>query len=326
MGGVEAVAKLAQYAMSLLAEQLLATRGAKQEVKASKIRAEGHVEVMEILAVGEARAELAGRAVREMAEGSPGLAALMAQEIDRRIEFVVQKRVDNLVQIALRAERALPAGQVPDVEPDLAWTSSFSEAAQDISDEGMQELWARTLAGEVESPGSTSIRTLGVLRNLDQRTAELFQRLCSLSVSLWLGDLPCLDHRLVSFGEDTHRNSPTNFGIRFGDLLVLNEYGLIASEFSTQADYRGVVWGPGNLAPGRAQAGRLVFQGQEWALIHDGEWDFNQELWVQGVGLTQAGRELSKVVELELNPGYAEALKGYFAGKGLEMVSVPSDA
>ena len=43
---------------------------------------------------------------------------------------------------------------------------------------------------------------------------------------------------------------------------------------------------------------------------------------MQGVSLTQAGQELSKVVELEPVPKYAEALKGYFAEKGLDMVQV----
>ena len=326
MGDVGAVAKLGQYLLALLGEPRLASWRARKLVEADKILAHGEAEVMEIRAIGTANAELAASAMLAKAGVPQDLLEKIEGEIDQRIDTLFEERLRNLAQIVVRAERALPPGQVPDVEPDMAWTSSYSEAAQDITDEDMQEMWARTLAGEVATPGSTSIRTLSVLRNLDRRTAQLFRRLCSLSVSLWLGDLPCLDHRLVSFGEDTHRNSPTNFGIRFGDLLVLNEYGLIVSDFNTQADYRGAVCGPGNLAPGREQAGRLEFQGQKWALIHDGEWDFNQELWVQGVGLTQAGRELSKVVELERNAGYADALKGYFAGKGLDMVSVPSNA
>ena len=326
MGDVGAVAKLVQYTVSLLADPLLATWRAKREVKAGIIRSKGLAESMEILAVGGARAEIASKSVREIAEDPHGLSALIENEIERQVESHFQKRVNNLAQIVVRAERALPSGQVPDVEPDMAWTSSFSEAAQDVSDADMQELWARVLAGEVARPGTTSLRTMNVLRSLDQRTAQLFKRLCSLSVSLWEGDLPCLDHRLVSFGGDTHRNSPVNFGIRFSDLLVLNEYGLIVNEFSTQADYRGAVWGPGNLVPGREQHGRLRFQGQEWALIYNEEWDFNQEFWVPGVSLTQAGQELFNVVELEQNAAYTKALRGHFAGKGLDMVRVPSKA
>ena len=322
MGDVGAVAKLAQYTMSLLAEPLLATLRARQEVKANRIRAEGQAEIVEILAIGEARAELAGQAVRELAEDPQGLAALIENEIDRRVESHFQKRVNNLARIVARAERALPPGEVPDVEPDMAWTSSFSNAAQDISDEDMQELWARVLAGEVASPGSTSIRTVGVLRSLDQRTAQLFKRLCSMAVSLSLGQNHCLDHRLVSLGGNLSGNSLQGFGIRFADLLDLSEYGLIVSEFKTQSDYRVCIWRRGNLVPGRALAGTLGFQGQKWALIADGEWDFEKEYWVPGTALTKAGRELSEVVELEPVPKYAEALKGYFAEKGLDMVQV----
>ena len=325
MGDVGAVAKLGHFLLALLGEPRLASWRARKLVEADKILAHGEAEVMEIRAIGAANAELAGRAMLAKAGVPQDLLEKIEGEIDQRIDTLFEKRLRNLAQIVEKASLALPPGDVPDVEPDLAWTSSFSEAAQDISDENMQELWARTLAGEVASPGSTSIRTLSVLRNLDQRTAQLFKRLCALSVSLWLGNVP-LDHRLVSFGEDTHRNSRTNFGIRFGDLLVLNEYGLIVNEVSTQADYRMAVWPPGNLAPGREMAGRLRFQGQEWALIPDGEWDFNQEFWVQGASLTQAGRELSKVVELEQNAGYAEALRGHLAGKGLDMVGIPSNA
>ena len=87
---------------------------------------------------------------------------LIEAEIDHRMESLFEKRVHNLAQIVGKARLALPPGEVPDVEPDMAWTSSYSEAAQDISDEGMQELWARVLAGEVTRPGSTSVRTLSV--------------------------------------------------------------------------------------------------------------------------------------------------------------------
>ena len=188
MGDVGAVAKLAQYTISLLADPLLATWRAKREVAADRIRAEGQAEFMEILAVGEARAS--ATAMLELAAGSQDLVELIEAEIDQRVESLFEKRVRNLAQIVEKARLALPPGQVPDVEPDMAWTSSYSEAAQDISDEDMQELWARVLAGEVEKPGSTSVRTLAILRNLDQSTAKLFRRLCSIAVSLRLGADP----------------------------------------------------------------------------------------------------------------------------------------
>ena len=43
-----------------------------------------------------------------------------------------------------------------------------------VDDEMLQEIYARILASESASPGSISLRTLGVLRYLDRRTAEAF--------------------------------------------------------------------------------------------------------------------------------------------------------
>ncbi|MXY96506.1 MAG: DUF2806 domain-containing protein [Gemmatimonadetes bacterium] len=320
MGEIGAVAKFLQYISSLLAEPSLATWRARKQVEAQRILALGEAEVAEIREVGAARAS--AKAMLELAGASQSLLEQMGREIDQRIESHFDKRLNNLAQIVARAERALPPGQVPDVEPDMAWTSSFSQAAQDISDEDMQELWARVLAGEVEKPGSTSVMTLGVLRNLDQRTAQLFKRLCSMAVSLSVPEGHCLDHRLVSFGGNFSGNSFQGFGIRFTDLLDLSEHGLIISELKTQSDYRVCIGLPGNLVPGRQLPPPFMFQGQRWVLIRDGEWDFEKEFWVPGSALTKAGRELSKVVELEPVPKYAEALKGYFAEKGLDMVQV----
>ena len=55
---------------------------------------------------------------------------------------------------------------------------------QDVSSEKFQLLWAKVLAGEVERPGSTSIRTLSILKNIDQATADLFRKFYSACVVL----------------------------------------------------------------------------------------------------------------------------------------------
>ena len=324
MGDVGAVAKLAQYTMSLFAEPLLLTLRARQEVKANKIRAEGQAETMEILAIGEARAELAGKAVRDLAEDPQGLAALIENEIDRRVESHYQKRVNNLAQIVARAERALPPGQVPDVEPDMAWTSSYSEAAQDISDEDMQEMWARVLAGEVASPGSTSLRTMNILRNLDQRTALIFRRLCSLAVSMSIPGVKDLDHRVISLKGKAAQNSLQDYGLAFDVLNLLNEHELIIADYNSWFDYRSCIARQRTDGLGREVMLGLKYHRQVWALVSDGERDQNKEFKVSGVALTSAGRELSRVVELEPVSAYDEALRSYFAKSGLRMERVGS--
>jgi hypothetical protein len=94
-----------------------------------------------------------------------------------RVEARELARQANLEAIAGKAAEQLPPTASPDpVDPD--WTAEFVNCAQDVSNEAMQSLWAKVLAGEVSKPGAFSRRTLQVVRVLSQRDAELFTKLC----------------------------------------------------------------------------------------------------------------------------------------------------
>ena len=324
MGDVGAFAKLGHYLLALLGEPRLASWRARKLVEADKILAHGEAEVMEIRALGAAKAELAAREMLANAGVPQSLLEKIEGEIDQRIDTLFEKRLSNLAQIVTKAKDALPPGQVPDVEPDLAWTSSFSEAAQDVSDEEMQEMWARVLAGEVARRGTTSLRTMNVLRNLDQATAQKFRRLCSIAVSMTLRDKEFdnlelslrLDHRVVSLEGDAGANSLLDYGLSYAVLNLLNEHELIIADYSSSNDYGDCI--TTQRADGLSLFG-FGYQGQEWAFVPDGERDQGKEFKLPGVALTRAGKELSRVVELETVPEYDEALRGYFAKQGLTM-------
>ena len=49
----------------------------------------------------------------------------------------------------------------------------FLNIAEEISDEEMQDIWGRVLAGEIKKPKSYSLRTLEVLRNISKEEAKL---------------------------------------------------------------------------------------------------------------------------------------------------------
>ena len=317
--GIDGIVKLAQYTVSLLADPLLATWRAKREVEANRIRAHGQTEVMEMLAVGEAKAELAAKGVRDLAEGRQSFASLIEDEIEHRIESLFEKRLNNLAQIVGRAKHALPSGKVPDVEPDMAWTSSFSNLAQDISSEDMQELWARVLAGEVARPGRTSARTLTILRNLDKSTAQAFKRLCHLAVSVALPDGKFLDHRVISLSGSAASNSLSDFGLPFDVLNMLNEHELIIADYNSWWDFRPCIGVRTSKQRGWRVPLGFTYGGQLWGLIPDVERDESQQFKVSGVALTRAGRELSNVVEPEPVPQYDMALREFFRENGLKM-------
>ena len=118
MGDVGAVAKLSHYLLALLGEPRLASWRARKVVEANRILAHGEAEVMEIRARGAAEAELAASATLAKAGVPENLLEKIEGEIDQRIDMLFEKRLRNLAQIVTTAERALPPGQVPDVEPE----------------------------------------------------------------------------------------------------------------------------------------------------------------------------------------------------------------
>jgi len=62
------------------------------------------------------------------------------------------------------------------VEDD--WITNFFDKCRIVSDVEMQGIWSRVLAGESNSPGTYSKRTVNFLSDLDKGDAEMFTRLC----------------------------------------------------------------------------------------------------------------------------------------------------
>ncbi len=86
------------------------------------------------------------------------------------------KRRANLVVIA--AEAADNIGDSVSDEPvDDDWVARFFSYAQDVSNEQLQALWGKVLAGEVGRPGQIPLRTLDLLRNITKGEAELLMKL-----------------------------------------------------------------------------------------------------------------------------------------------------
>lgn len=69
------------------------------------------------------------------------------------------------------------------VEDD--WIVNFFEKCRNVSHGEMQNLWARLLAEEVNTPGSISKRTVNFMESMDRRDAEDFRILCRFSVAKW---------------------------------------------------------------------------------------------------------------------------------------------
>lgn len=101
-------------------------------------------------------------------------------QISKRVAYREARRIQSLYEVVNHAGEALPP--IVNEEPvDSEWTSRFFNSAQDVSNDDLRKIWGSLLAGEVSAPGSCSIRTLDVLRNLAPKEAGSFNELCKLS-------------------------------------------------------------------------------------------------------------------------------------------------
>ena len=325
---VRALEKLLDYTASgigAVAGPMLAPWKARREAAALQIAAQGEANALRIIADAQAEAREALVSTASDVRGEIDI----AETVRQRIQFQEDKRHRNIGSVVRQTAELLGEKHVPDQEPDHDWTARFFNFIQDVSSDEIQLLWAKVLAGQIEQPGSASIRSLSILRNLDQATAKRFQTLCSCCVmSIMTGRI--LDARVASLGGNASQNALRQFGLSFDELNILNEHGLIISDYNSWYDMRICI---GILAPGfnqlNAQQNSMLrvpfrFQDRNWVLAPSDQRESGSEFRVSGVALTQAGKELSKIVECEPVPDYHQALAGFFASQSLVMTEVTS--
>ena len=123
-------------------------RVAKAEAQADRVRAEGQIEI----------SDLHRRAFHRFLNE----------------EALKQRNIEDITRKALPLLN--PDSEPNEIEND--WIVNFFDRCRLISDNDMQKLWSRVLAGEANSPGRYSKRTLSFLTALDKREADMFTRLC----------------------------------------------------------------------------------------------------------------------------------------------------
>jgi hypothetical protein len=213
-------------------------------------------------------------------------AQIQVSDLQRRAmhRFLVEeaKRQSNIESITRTALPLLDEKASPqDVEDD--WIANFFEKSRIISDEQMQKLWSGVLAGEANSPGAFSKRTVNLLADLDKRDAELFTRLCGF---VWMiGDFAPLvfDVQSEIYGRE---------GMDFNSLTHLDTLGLI--KFDTVAGF---------IRLGLPKKATVSYYGVPVELTLPNEQ--NNQIECGKVLLTNAGKELAPICD-------AKPLDGFF--------------
>ena len=214
------------------------------------------------------------------------------------------------------------ADQQANSEPEKTisedWFNVFEKEASQKSTEDMQRRFAQVLVGEIEKPGSHSIKAVKALGELDQETAELFQRLCSMSVVFGdLHDKSVYDIRVPSIGGNPGQNDLKKYGLSFREINILIDYELIAPNYSTRYDYQACI-----LDTQKNAASLFQHQGRYWILKPTPERPEKSGFMLYGVQLSYIGSQLFHIVEQIPTHQYTNDLKEYFKTQQLEMVEV----
>lgn len=115
-----------------------------------------------------------------MARSANNVALIKEQGNEALADYVFQReqrKASNVVSIVQKAaDQFVPGEQVPEECPSEDWLNRFFDYAESISEEDMQDIWAKLLAGEIKQPKSFSKRTLDVIRNLSSEEAQLMNK------------------------------------------------------------------------------------------------------------------------------------------------------
>lgn len=258
-------------------------------------------------------------------EADPEFAHRASRTFTHRIlreRFNLEKVFSFVVDIFKKKKYDETANQQTDneagktINPD--WFNIFEKEASQKSDEDMQRRFAEVLAGEIVSPGSHSVKTIKALGNMDQDIAELFQRFCSMSVVLEnLFDKSIHDIRVPALDKNPGQNELQEYGLNFGEILMLIEYDLVVPDHNTWYDYQPCIWDKK-----KDEGYPFQHQGQYWVLEPSPEQVEKNELRLSGVKLSHVGSQLFHIIEQIPTQQYTKDLKEFFAKQQLQMVEV----
>ncbi|WP_145053529.1 DUF2806 domain-containing protein [Lignipirellula cremea] len=245
---------------------------AKAEVEAEKIRAAGQIEIT----------ELHQRALRRF----------IAEEAKHQanIEAITQEALPYVKEDA----------KAVDVEDD--WLSHFFGECRTVSDEEMQKIWSAVLAGEANTPGTYSKRTVTMLSSLDKKDAALFQRLCGF---VWMISGP------AALVFDLANPIYSTQGITFQSLSHLDAIGLI--------NFQGVAGLRLSHLPKKID---FFYYGERVRLEFPKE---NENALDMGhVMLSESGQQLAQVVKSSKSEAFKVYVFDYWRSKGLIVDTVES--
>lgn len=191
-----------------------------------------------------------------------------------------------------------------DLNPEFRYR--WIQEAQNVSDEELQALWARLLAGELETPGSVSNDTMSIARDLNRERAAEFQILCSMALSYFDGE-PMIVVGCGNPGDGSLRS----YGLPYGILMNSAHHRLINSEMHSRVTFNAM-----DIPYGMPVNQGTTLLTMRWVNSDD------PSAIIRGILFTPAGEELFRVVEKVHIPGYLEDMIKTLESTGWDVYGV----
>ena len=206
--------------------------------------------------------------------------AMEYEEFSNAHDEEIERLITNTVNAMLKADSVVDWKKVDLDQFNPEFRRRWISEASNVSDETLQDLWARLLAGELESPGSVTNDTMSIARDMTKERAEEFQTLCSAALCE-LDETPAI---VVGCG-NPGANSLRPYGLSYDILMRLAHHRLIVNDMSSYIDV------PVNPSHPLVQA-----RHQELSWILRRSEDTNVLPRIKGILFTPAGKELFAVV------------------------------
>ncbi|MDY7537587.1 DUF2806 domain-containing protein [Undibacterium sp. 5I1] len=210
-----------------------------------------------------------------------------------------EKSQKNIEAILASAIEMLPPDAKPE-EMDNDWISHFFKHCDIVSDEEMQSLWAKLLAGEATSPGTFSKRTINLVSMLNKTEAALFNSLCQYA---WT-----FDDEISPVVFDITNDIYTKSGLDYKSLQHLDVIGL-------------VTLGVNNGYNLKIKGAHFKLRYFERTVALEFPRDIENDLRMGAVMFTDVGRELAKLCSSEMNQKFFEYTLVTWHSVGIKVTS-----
>ena len=161
-----------------------------------------------------------------------------------RLSYREFNQIKNYLEVAEKADEFHKECGYDKVEPntqyDIDWFIRFFDAASNVSNEDLQKIWAKLLAGETICKGCFSLRAIETLYNMSPDEARLFSEIADIVI-----DGRYIFYEMGSIGEEINKKyGETIFTLDiYGqiDSMQTEWFELLQSRFSKDISYKGLV-------------------------------------------------------------------------------------